>query len=1361
MITITSVANDVTGYGYSTWPGTATEYFITNYITNGSVQGSNYQYNTFGHPTQAVDPIGRTFSYSYASNNIDLQEIRETRGTDNFLIGHWDYNSQHRPTDYIDGSAQQTSYGYNSSGELTSITDPNSNVTKLTYTGTCIATIGGTKTTGDVLTITAHDTGLTGGQQAVSYTVLSGDTLSTIAAGLAAAVNANSNLQAIGVSATSNSTVITLTSTSVNVTTYTESTSGGATETITLGINIFGYLTKIDGPLTGSNDITTFAYDAVRLSQRTDSEGYAVNFAYDNADRLTKTTYPDATTEQIVYDKLDAALRKDRIGRWTQDCFDALDQLSYEIDPLGRKTQYTWCVCGSLATLTDPAGKVTTWSHDLEGRVIGKTYADQTSVSYVLDSFVGRLQSKTDALNQTTNYTYCQDNTPYQVSYANAVNPTSTVTYSFDPNFKRITNIVNGWGAISYTYNAYVTNAHGTPTTGGGMLQKVHNNVIANSDITYSYDALGRTTNRSINSTSNSITWSYDAMSRITSEANALGTFGYSYVDDVSGSSKGTLRLSSISYPNGQVTNFGWYGNTGDQRLQSINNLLPSGAPLSQFSYGYDSAGEILHWGQQSANLSPRVQNLGYDLAGQLTSSQSGFGAAPPKYADQFNYAYDCAANRTAVQTSLTQTANITGTVTSSNTLTITVNDPALSGGTEAVTYTVQSGDTLSSIATNLAAAITADTNLQAIGVNAVASSTQISLRSTSANLTTYSQSTSGGATESIALGISANAVQNATIGGTVTSGNVLTLTAYDAGLTGGSAYVTYTATGGDTLNTLATHLASAVNGSSALSAAGITATATQNIVHIKSTSANLTTYSQSVTSGGTETIYLALNMNGPQTVLVGGSKTTGDVLGITVFDSTLGGGSEPVSYTVESSDTLPSIATALTSAINSDTNLQNIGVSATSSGTLITISSISTGVTGYVVSRPTTATETLVAGINPNGVQTAAIGGTKSTGDTVTITVYDSGISGGSKPETYTVLSGDTLTSIAAGLAGVINGDSTLSALGISATSASTVVNVKSTSNNLTTYAKSTGTGATETVTLAQGTGITGYSYNDLNELTSTSGGGAARFLGTTNKPIKSATINSTVAATLPNSTGFTANAALSTGSNASTVNAVDGNNNSVTNTYQVSVKGGPSATLTNDANGNMTSDGTNSYAWDAENRMIKITYPGTNNYSTFVYDGLSRNATIVETVGGSVTSTKQFVWCGNDRCEARDGSGNLLAQFFGRGETISSTKYLYTTDHLGSVREMTDNSGNIQAQYTFDPFGRVDKITEVVPSDFGYAGYYVHARSGLDLTYTGPTVVHWQDLLAGILSVRMVDSICTAMSAVTPSATPILLAC
>ncbi len=407
---------------------------------------------------------------------------------------------------------------------------------------------------------------------------------------------------------------------------------------------------------------------------------------------------------------------------------------------------------------------------------------DQTGYNYRASIFIGGYPQTPNATDTITITVFDsalsggQYTLPFSVPTAD-VGSTAGVAFDLaqainnDPtlNAAGILPINTGPEIILYTVSdpiSVAASSTGSTTAsvgGAGKLAQVDNDVMANSSTTYSYDALDRTTNRMINGGNNNISWGYDAMSRTTSEANALGTFGYSYVDDVSGSSQGTSRLASISYPNGQQTNFSWYGNLGDKRLQSINNLLPSGAPLSQFSYGYDSAGELTRWGQQSANISPRIQNLGYDSASQLTSSLSGFGAAPPKYADQFNYAYDCAANRTAVQTSLTQTATINGTITAGNTLTITVNDSALSGGTESVNYVVQSGDSISSIATNLAAAITADTNLQAIGVNAVASSSQIKLRSTSANLTSYSQSTSGGATESIVLGVSTNAVQNAT----------------------------------------------------------------------------------------------------------------------------------------------------------------------------------------------------------------------------------------------------------------------------------------------------------------------------------------------------------------------------------------------------------------------------------------------------------------------------------------------------------------------------------------------------------------------------------------------------------------------
>jgi RHS repeat-associated protein len=137
-----------------------------------------------------------------------------------------------------------------------------------------------------------------------------------------------------------------------------------------------------------------------------------------------------------------------------------------------------------------------------------------------------------------------------------------------------------------------------------------------------------------------------------------------------------------------------------------------------------------------------------------------------------------------------------------------------------------------------------------------------------------------------------------------------------------------------------------------------------------------------------------------------------------------------------------------------------------------------------------------------------------------------------------------------------------------------------------------------------------------------------------------------------------------------------------------------------------------------DAEIHVIKVTYPGTGNYSQFAYDGFGKNAVIQEYTSSSLTSTKQFVWVGNRRRESRDASSTITAQYFPYGETISGTSYYWVKDTPGSVREMY--SSGVQAQYNYDPFGRVTKISETVPSDFGFAGYYVHSRSGLNLTRT-----------------------------------------
>ena len=55
------------------------------------------------------------------------------------------------------------------------------------------------------------------------------------------------------------------------------------------------------------------------------------------------------------------------------------------------------------------------------------------------------------------------------------------------------------------------------------------------------------------------------------------------------------------------------------------------------------------------------------------------------------------------------------------------------------------------------------------------------------------------------------------------------------------------------------------------------------------------------------------------------------------------------------------------------------------------------------------------------------------------------------------------------------------------------------------------------------------------------------------------------------------------------------------------------------------------------------------------------------------------------------------------------------YTTDHLGSIREMVDSDGTIRASYDYKPYGERTKLGGDLDSDFGYTGHYTHDASGL----------------------------------------------
>src|SRR6266704_2212770 len=162
--------------------------------------------------------------------------------------------------------------------------------------------------------------------------------------------------------------------------------------------------------------------------------------------------------------------------------------------------------------------------------------------------------------------------------------------------------------------------------------------------------------------------------------------------------------------------------------------------------------------------------------------------------------------------------------------------------------------------------------------------------------------------------------------------------------------------------------------------------------------------------------------------------------------------------------------------------------------------------------------------------------------------------------------------------------------------------------------------------------------------------------------------------------------------------------------------------ATLTYDANGNLTSDGTNSYTWNARNQLVTISGGAP---ASFQYDPFGRR--VSKTIGG----TTQYVYDGANPVQEISGttaSANLLTggvdEYFQRTDSAGTRNFL--TDALGSTLALTDSTGAVQTSYTFEPFGNTAVSGATTTNTFAYTGreldatglYFYRAR------YYSPTL-------------------------------------
>ena len=156
-------------------------------------------------------------------------------------------------------------------------------------------------------------------------------------------------------------------------------------------------------------------------------------------------------------------------------------------------------------------------------------------------------------------------------------------------------------------------------------------------------------------------------------------------------------------------------------------------------------------------------------------------------------------------------------------------------------------------------------------------------------------------------------------------------------------------------------------------------------------------------------------------------------------------------------------------------------------------------------------------------------------------------------------------------------------------------------------------------------------------------------------------------------------------------------------------------------DARGNLTTDGPRAFTYDIENRLLTAT--GGSAPLTLAYDPEGRLSSYT-----SGTTTTQFVYDGINLVGEYNSAGAMTERYaFGPasdepivqfdGPSISSWRYFWQ-NYQGSVVAMSDNAGNFQELYKYDPYG--------VPTN----SFNTSAWAGVRFRYTGQLML-WEPRL------------------------------
>lgn len=856
-------------------------------------------------------------------------------------------------------------------------------------------TVQGAPKANDVVSAQITNPNVNGGSAiAVSYTVKSGDSASSIANGLMAAINANTTLKAADITATVDGNTVVLHSAAPGVTAVANTSANGNTETLVSSLTLSTTLYNVVSTSAGSTlqsqaaqfglsitpvDTTVWSLNNSKLVSTLGFSGQDVNglgsaFGLINSNPLYSTTFADRlflNNTQLSASFTVAMSNLVLQGSLGFIGFQATGSgyVSLEADlALQSPAGNSYVTFHQLQDALSNGNLSSLWSFGVESGKAGQAWADLSigSIQLTGSNSAGQLISDlANALVQPS----------IDIAFNGEINGLSDIIHA------KPTVTTTGFDNLQgLQHLSFAQIVQGLQT-----VLKIIDDDTGSSVLDTKIPLIGESINDLLN-------YAQSFSSFLTSlQSNPAGTV--SQINTVLKSALGPLGSNiNLTYSNGSLM-------LGFTMSQNVNTTLPFSLDLASLAsavgvslpseitslVGVDAAGSLnvtagavlgvsmgiqLQAPNATANTSLSALNGGKGLSTNGTSAadlvfQTGSGR-------QFGVDLDALATSDSLAVS-GATVTVGGTVRAGETLSVTIDNAKLDGaggagsGAVTISYTVGATDTLASMANGLAQAINANTVLAKAGVTASASGAALSVvgsSSVTANV--------GGNIQDLVDAINAAAVKSG-------------LSGSFAAFSGGK--ITLTDSGSVSLPTV--HSSSDLGFAQSIGVTGANA------------------LSGSAGGAATETV----TVTGLTGFTVGGSATTGDSVTVSVNGQT-------ATYTVQAGDSVSDVGRHLADAIN---QLHLNGVSAQSMG------------------------QTSVQVANDS----LSIGGKPTAGDTVSVTVgYGSGQS---ETVTYKVASGDTAASIASALGAKIAADSALQGAGVQAVVTGNAITVVSASGSAT----------------------------------------------------------------------------------------------------------------------------------------------------------------------------------------------------------------------------------------------------------------------------------------------------------------------